>query len=470
MNQPLTALLLGAGDRGANAYGRFALENPQELRFVAVAETQPERRKQFAANHHIPEERCFPSWKQALAAGKIADVVINATQDATHYPSGMAALEAGYDMLLEKPIAPNLADAVALTLTAERLGRKLMIGHVLRYTEFFEALGEVIQSGALGQLVTLSWRENVGAYHMAHSYVRGNWRSTRDSAPMLLAKCCHDLDLLTWYLREPITSLASTGSLLHFRPENAPAGAPARCTDGCLAALECPFYAPAIYRDMLPIKYTLLHSEHPSIRWLGKAVLRAPGSIPTLDKLLPGQPLSRALHAWPRSVITNDPKSDEAVMQALLEGPYGRCVYHCDNDVVDHQVVLMSTQSGVSVSLTMHGHSYEEGRTIRMDGSKATLLGKFSHAVCYLELWDQRGFLLWRKSFATELDRKQSGHGGGDAGLARAFIRMLRGEPDALTSGRSALESHILAFAAEEARLTKQTVSLETFKQNWGLQ
>lgn len=469
MEEPVTALLFGAGDRGAGAYGRFALEAPDQLRFVAVAEPNEERRNRFACDHQIAPENCFTGWEEALAAGRVADVVINCTHDSLHHASGMAALQAGYDMLLEKPIAPTLAEAVALVQTAEQLGRKLMICHVLRYAEFFEALGEVLQSGALGQLITVSWRENVAAYHMAHSYVRGNWRNTQQAAPMILAKCCHDLDLLVWYLRDPVIWLASSGSLLHFRPENAPAGAPDRCTDGCPAQMTCPFYAPAIYRDMLPIKYTLARSPQVPVRALGRAIIKNPRLVPVIESLPAGRPLQSALTAWPRSVATPHPEDDEAVMQALREGPFGRCVYHCDNNVVDHQIVLMTTQSGVSVSLTMHGHSYEEGRTIRFDGSKATLLGKFAHASVFLELWDQRGFLLWRRTFASEVERKQSGHGGGDAGLMRAFVRMIHGQADPLNSARSALQSHLLAFAAEKARLEERTIRMESFLQEEGL-
>ena len=240
---PIRGLLFGAGDRGMNAYGRFALAHPDRFQFAAVAEPQAERRERFARTHHISPEHCYSTWQEALAAGRIADVVVNCTQDQMHYSSGMTALQAGYDMLLEKPITPILNEAVELVRTAEQLGRRMMIGHVLRYTEFFKAVRAILQSNELGQLVTVSWRENVAAYHMAHSYVRGNWRTSREAAPMILAKCCHDLDLLTWYLGEPIQELSSTGGLRHFRVENAPAGAPARCTDGCPAEATCPFYA-----------------------------------------------------------------------------------------------------------------------------------------------------------------------------------------------------------------------------------
>lgn len=466
---PVRGLLFGAGDRGMNAYGRFALAHPDQFQFTAVAEPQADRREQFARTHHILAEHCYRTWQEALAASRIADVVVNCTQDQMHYSSGMAALQAGYDLLLEKPISPTLNEAVELVQTAKQLGRRMMIGHVLRYTEFFKAVRAILQSDELGQLVTISWRENVAAYHMAHSYVRGNWRTSREAAPMILAKCCHDLDLLTWYLGEPIQELSSTGGLRHFRIENAPAGAPARCTDGCPAEATCPFYAPGIYIQNLPIKYSLMRSDKAYLRQMGKLLVEKPQMMRNFAKVFPGLRAGTEYYGWPRSVITDYPEDEQAVWQALREGPYGRCVYRCDNDVVDHQVVLMTTQSGVSVSLTMHGHSHEEGRTLRIDGSRATLLGKFSLSQTWLEVWDHKGYRREHRRFSTELDQDKSGHGGGDAGLMEAFVRMLQGHADPLTSGRNVLESHLLAFAAEEARLEGSVVRMEAFRGRAGV-
>ena len=222
MNDPIRILLFGAGNRGAQVYGRFGLEHPDEIKFVAVAEPNPVRRKQFAEAHHIPETQQFTTWQDALAAGKIADAVLNATQDEMHHDSAIAAIEAGYPMLLEKPIAPTREETLEIIKASEESGLLLMICHVLRYTEFFQKVHQILNSGRMGQIIHIAHSENVSYFHMAHSYVRGNWRNTAQSAPMILAKCCHDLDLLYWFLSERARLLSSTGNLRHFNEENAP--------------------------------------------------------------------------------------------------------------------------------------------------------------------------------------------------------------------------------------------------------
>jgi Predicted dehydrogenases and related proteins len=408
--------MVGAGQRGYYAYGPYALEHPDELTFVAVAEPDPARRERFARAHHIPPERRFASWEDLIAQGQIADVLFNMTMDQVHYPSTIAALEAGYDVLLEKPMAHRLEYNVALVQTAERTGHLLQVCHVLRYTPFFSTLHEILESGRLGDIVTVEHRENVVYWHMAHSFVRGNWRNVETSAPMILAKCCHDFDILYWNLHERVTRLASFGSLIHFRPQNAPAGATERCTDGCPAAEQCPFDARRIYLNMNNT-------------------------------------------GWPVTAITND-LSYEGRLKALQEGPYGRCVYHSDNNVVDHQIVNMEFPSGTSVALVMHGHSHEEARTMRYDGTRATLRGKFDYRAGWIEIWDH----VTNRRIDVDIPVAESGHGGGDFGVVRAFLRAVRGEAQPLTTAREALESHLMAFAAEEARLDGTVVDMADFR------
>jgi len=459
----ILALLFGAGDRGLGAYGQYALSHPDQIQFVAVAEPNPSRRAHFAELHKIPPSACFETWDQALATGKIADVVVNCTLDQMHYKSGLAALNLGYDMLLEKPICHTLKKTINLVQTAQKLDRNLMICHVLRYTDFFRKIHEIMHSGKLGQIITMSWRENVAAHHMAHSYVRGNWRSTKTAVPMILAKSCHDLDLIYWLVGEPARTLSSVGNLRHFRPENAPVGATQRCTDGCPAAADCPFYAPAIYLDLLPIKNMIARSNNKLHRTVAKMSLQKPTLAKSIGKVNTQVRQLTEYKGWPRSVITDNPGSDEAVLQALKEGPYGRCVYHCDNDVVDHQIVNMEFYSGLSVTFTIHGHSHEEGRTLRIDGSRKTLLAKFSMGHSYIEIWNHWGVMEERIDFPSDLE-SNSGHGGGDFGLMQAFIKSLHGEKDALTGAGHVLESHLMAFAAEEARISRNTIDMRKFK------
>lgn len=465
MDQPVRLLLFGAGNRGAEAYGRYALEHPDEVKFIAVAEPDPTRREKFARDHRISPDLQFNSWQEALEANLSADAVLDATQDEMHHASAIAALRAGYDMLLEKPIAPTLDQTLEIIRTAEENDRTLVICHVLRFTDFFSKVNQIIKSGRLGKVVNISHSENVSYYHMAHSYVRGNWRNTSIAAPMILAKCCHDLDLLYWWMDDKPETLSSAGNLLYYRPENAPEGAPERCTDGCPAEETCPFYAPRIYRDNVPIKIAVSRSPRLPLRIIGRLSLHHPGLTKAIASVVP---IVRALidyDDWPRNVVTENPKSNAAVMEALRTGPYGRCVYHCDNDVVDHQVVNITFKKDVTATLTMHGHSEEEGRSLRIDGSRSTLKGKFASSTAWLEIHEHLTGEVTRFDFASEVDQS-SGHGGGDAGLMHHFVQVMRGEVQPLTSARDSLESHLMAFAAEEARLEKKTIDMDQFEKN----
>jgi predicted dehydrogenase len=414
MSQPITAVLLGAGGRGFHSYAPYALEHPDELRFIAVAEPNPVRRERFAQTHNIPSELQFATWEDLLAKGKIADALLNCTQDQMHYPSTMAALDAGYDVLLEKPMAERLEHVVDLVQSAEKAGALLQVCHVLRYTEMFSTLHDILASGRIGDIITVEHRENVVFWHMAHSFVRGHWRNAGLSSPMILAKCCHDLDILYWNLGEPASRLQSFGSLMHLTAAHAPAGAKMRCTDGC--DVDCKYDARLIYLDP---EYT----------------------------------------GWPVAAVTDD-LTPAGRLRALEQGPYGRCVYHCDNDVVDHQTVNMEFAGGATVTLFMHGHAYEESRTMRYDGTKATLRAKFDYRTGWIEVHDHRTGSMEQ----ITLPVGASGHGGGDFGIMRSFVRSVRGADQPLTGGRASLESHLMAFAAEESRLTNTVVDMAAYR------
>jgi predicted dehydrogenase len=407
--------LVGAGQRGTFAYGPYARKAPNELRFVAVAEPQPDRRSRFAALHGIPPERQFSSWEDLLDGPRLADAVLVATPDRLHHAPAVGALEAGYDVLVEKPMATKQSDLNDLVATADRTGRLLQVCHVLRYTPFFQTLHEVLASGRLGDIVSVSHRENFIYWHMAHSFVRGNWSRAEDAAPMILAKACHDFDIISWNLADPVVSLQSFGSLLHFRVENAPIGAPPRCTDGCPAATQCPFDATRLY-------------------------------------------LNDRLTGWPVHVISND-LSPAGRLTALRDGPYGRCVYRCDNDVVDHQVVAMGLTSGATVSLTVQGHSHEEARTMRYDGTRGTLRARFGLR-SDIEIHDHQD----GHAAHVPIPSARSGHGGGDFGVIRAFLAARRGDAASISTAREVLESHLLALAAEQSRLTGRSVDMERYR------
>ena len=411
--------MVGAGNRGHLAYGAFAERNPDLAKFVAVVEPDEARRARFANAHGIPVERQFRSWEEIAGRSPLAPALINATLERHHRASTLALLAAGYDMLLEKPIAVTPRACLEIASAAEQHGRLLQIAHVLRYAPFFLAVREIVTAGRLGATVSVDWRENLIYWHFAHSYVRGNWGKSAVGGPMILTKCCHDLDLLVWLFGR-CEHLSSSGSLTHFTREAVGPEIPDRCTDGCPIADACPYFAPRVYLDRL--------RENPE--------------------------------SFSIAALTLD-RTPEGVMRALESGPYGRCVYRSGNDVVDHQVVLMRFAGGLSVSLTMQGSSHQEGRTIRIDGMRATLLANEARAE--LEIHDHR---TGKKELVTR-PRGVGGHGGGDDGLMRAFVGAIQGDrASVLTSAREAVASHLMAFAAEQSRVSGEAVNLDRYRRS----
>jgi predicted dehydrogenase len=415
--RPLTAVLVGAGQRGHHVYGALALARG-DLRFVAVVDPRPDRRDRFGDAHAIDGRLRFAGLDQLAASGVSADAWFVASPDRDHLAAARIAVGRNVPVFLEKPIAASAAEVLEVVELAERSGVLVQVAHVLRSTPFFQALNQTIASGVIGDVVTVDHRENVAAFHMAHSFVRGSWGRASEANPMIVAKCCHDFDVLVWNLPSAVTRLSSFGSLMHFRPEQAPEGATARCTDGCPVS-DCPFDARRIY----------LNPD-----WTG----------------------------WPVHVVTDD-LSPEGRLRALGEGPYGRCVYTAGSDVVDHQVVAMQLEDGASVTLTMHGHSHEEGRTMRYDGTRGTIRAVFGREQV-IEVVDHRG----GRPRLVPIPPAESGHGGGDAGAVAAFVRAVRGEEASPTTVRDALESHVLAFAAEEARVTGRVLEMGEYRARFG--
>ena len=463
----ITAVMVGAGNRGKDAYGAWALRHKHELRFVAVAEPQLERRNLFAQAHGIPPERCYEGWEELFAAGKLAGLCFVATQDRLHTAPALSALALGYDLLLEKPMAVTEDDCRRLVAQSEKTGRQLRVAHVLRYTRFFSTIKAAVAKGLIGKIVNISHSENVGYWHFAHSYVRGNWRRTDESSPVVLAKTCHDLDLLYWLIGCPAVKVSSFGGLFFYRPEKAPQGATPRCLDGCPHLDSCQWSAPRIYLQAEPLLQIGARSRYPHNRLLSGAALHWPGLIRGLSRLLP--PLKTLVNwdQWPVSTITDDPTNREAKLRALREGPYGRCVFFCDNDVNDHQVVSIEFADGVTATLTLHGFASSEGRWIRIEGTGGTLLGKMTLEHQKITVHDHHSA---QKKLLLDLDLDLRGHGGGDDGLMESLIASLEGEPpgkgglDVLTSARASLESHLMAFAADRAQQEDRVVYMEELR------
>jgi len=459
-SEPISAVLIGAGQRGAEVYAAYALRHPEEVRFTAVGEPDEKRRERFAAAHGIAPEHCFESWETLLAGERMGQAAVIATQDQQHAAPALAAMQAGYHILLEKPIATTRVDCESLIQTAESTGQQLHVCHVLRYTRHMRLMREIVQAGVLGDVVDVDHRENVAFWHMAHSYVRGNWRKQSESGPMILTKCVHDLDILPWLLGQNPTKLSSTGSLLHFRPKNAPEGAPLRCTDGCPVSETCPYNAPHIYLGLEPFWHSYAETAAPGLaRWAARQTVERPGWLNLLSKGYKPLRQITEYRGWPLSVLTDDP-TPEGILSALQSGPYGRCVYACDNDVVDHQVVSLEFDGGTTATLTMHGHSPVEHRSTRIEGTRGRLTGMLGNGGSWLEVEQHRSR---RKTHYNTSSPADQGHGGGDMHLMAEFVASVRegGNPSAVqASAREALQAHRLAFLAEKARVKGKNIAL----------
>ncbi|MCQ6557612.1 Gfo/Idh/MocA family protein [Paenibacillus mendelii] len=409
----ITVALIGAGTRG-EAYADYALEHPEEMKVVAVAESNAVRRQQFQKKHGIGDAYAYPDAIALLEQARLADAVVICTQDRDHYEHTMRALEQNYHVLLEKPMSPSPEECMAMGERSRDAGVVLSICHVLRHTVFFNKIKELLVKGKIGRLMTVQLNEYVGYWHQAHSFVRGNWRSSAESSPMILAKACHDMDIIQWLIDAECRYVSSFGSLSHFRSDNAPAGAPARCLDGCPVSDSCAYYAPKQYL-----------TDH-----IG----------------------------WPTSVISTD-LSYEGRVKALEEGPYGRCVYHCDNDVVDHQVVNFEFANEVAAVFTMSAFSRDGGRFIQLTGTEGEIRAAMDKNELILKRFDTGEEQL------ITLRNPAGNHGGGDTNLMRDFIRLVRsgGSEKGLTSAENSIQSHLLAFAAEASRLEKRTIDMRRF-------
>lgn len=452
----ITAIVIGLGDRG-NVYSDYALSQPEKFKIVGAADIDEIKRSEFKEKFQLTGDQIYRSWQDILREEKLSDVVIITTPDTVHFEPAMQAMELGYDILLEKPMAPTKEECLTLNETSAEIGVILQIGHVLRYTKFYSMINDWIAKGSIGDIVNITMSENVSYYHYAHSFIRGNWHNRERSSPMILAKCCHDLDAMYWFARSNPEKISSFGGLNHFTSPHP--DLPDRCTDGCPISDSCLYYAPRIYEDILP----LLHVTLKSGTIFEKIITHMAMKYPILKKYRPFSIINE-YGGWPVSVITPD-HSLEGKRDALENGPYGRCVYKVeDHNVVDHQQVGVLFENGITANLTMHGHSSEEGRSIRIDGTKGTLSGEFylSHQkLIHVES------LTNKRTTIIDINRTQA-HGGGDSILIAEFVNLVekkkKGEPqEAKASVSNSIISHLMAFAADEARLEQSIVNFKEF-------
>ena len=423
----LTAIAVGFGGRCA-VYCDYAKKHPDELEIVAAADPSPVRQRVAHEEYKVPKDQLYNTWEDLAAQPKMADFAIIGTQDNLHYAPAMALIEKGYNLLLEKPMAPTAKECKDITEAAERKGVKVVVCHVLRFTPYWRAIKQVIDEGRLGKIVSIVAMENVGHHHQVSSYVRGPWRNTADSSCMLMAKCCHDLDILQWLIGKKCTRVQSFGGLFYFKHENRPEGAPDYCIDGCPHGETCHYNAVKFYLE-----------DEVTNEWFVKHHLPSRNNTPITDR------------------------------EALKLDEYGRCVFACNNDVVDHQVVNLEYEDGATVSFTMCGFN-KGGRHIRIFGTDGELVGSMGKKE--LELFTF-GSMRWKDPeqkwekipVPDPEDDNYYGHGGGDTGIMIDILSLLRGETpsDSVCDVRISYENHIAGFAAEESRLTGKVISIEEY-------
>lgn len=423
MSKLVSIAIIGAGSRGS-IYAQYALENPDLCKVVAVAEPREEYRKKMVKDHHIANDMVFKSWEDLAKIKKLADAVIISTQDHMHVEPSIAFANLKYHILLEKPMAPTEEECRIIVQSAVDNNVLFSVCHVLRYTQYTKKLKEVIESGVIGDVVSMQHLEPVAYWHQAHSFVRGNWNNKAKSTFMLLAKACHDLDWISYLMDTPCTGVSSFGSLNHFKKENQPEGATAYCLD-CPKIDSCAYSAKKIYLDAFDA-----------------------------DCKLPS-----GVHKGFLNIVTPNP-TRETLEEALRTGDYGRCVYQCDNDVVDNQVVNMEFTGGKTVSFTMTAFTdYAERRT-RIFGTKGMIEGDTFNLKVYDFLTDVNTNI--------PIDIPTSNmtlHGGGDYGIMKSFVSAIKdNDPTQIISGAKAtLESHLMVFAAEKSRLNR---TIETVNNN----
>ena len=411
MNKMYTVAILGVGARGGDVYGSLLVENRKDLfKIVAICDLRKERLERFGDLFDVPACARFED-EERFFEEKRADLLIVATPDKCHVSHCIKGFQLGYDILTEKPLTDKKAECTALLAAQKTAGAKALVCHVLRYAPAFVKTAELLNNGEIGQLVAIDALERVGYSHHAHSYTRGNWRNLAVSTPMILAKCCHDLDLLQFYANSKCKSISSVGDLVYFKEENAPEGSTARC-------LSCPHQDTCTYSAKRQYLAAWKQANCPE-------------------------------DCWPFNIMAQAPLTEEKIVASLQNGPYGRCVYRCDNNVVDHQLTTMTFENGVKATLTMTAFTATGGRRYTLHGTLGELVLDEACNTLTLHKYGCEPVIYT----LSNLNEKGYGHGGGDGMLINSLYDMLNGNSTAATSFEASIESHLMGICAEESRL-----------------
>ena len=413
--------ILGLGSRGATTYGDYLI-TLNDVKISAICDIDKDKLNFYQNKYHVEKKDCFLNSEDFFKAGKLADILIIATMDQDHYSQAMKALDLKYHLLLEKPIALNLKQCLDIENKALKNNLYVVVCHVLRYSLFYKKIKEIVNSKILGNIININTTENVGYWHQAHSFVRGNWNNSNKTSPMILQKCCHDFDILNWIIDKKPLNVSSFGSLSLFKKENAPKDSSNYCYD-CKIQNNCPYNAVKYYVDSIKN-----------------------------DKDL----------GWPYDVVVLNPTKDK-VLAAIKNGPYGRCVYKCDNNVVDHQIVNIQYEDNITATHTMCAFSKDCYRDIKIFATRGDLIANtLNNTIIYHTFLDNKEFVIDVSKLTNDL----SGHMGGDKLMINELLKLINKETSQLDSSiEKSVLSHVIAFAAEESRINKGVViNLNEFK------
>ena len=403
-----TVSCIGTGPRGIIYMKEMVKMGQDKFKIISLCDKNIERLKMAQNIFNIPDENCYLNEDDFFKNNK-ADVCIVSTQDQDHVRHAIKAMESGSDVLCEKPISNKESEVRKLLEVQQKLNKKVMICHVLRFAPAFVAVKKMLEEGVIGRLITIDNIENVGYMHQAHSYVRGNWRRDDETSPMIIAKCCHDLDLFVWFINSECESVSSIGDLRYFKKENQPEGASDRCVS-CKYRGSCVYDAYDIY-------------------------------------------IKR--HFWGKDMVSNvRPLTDEVIAKALEKGPYGRCVFACDNNVVDNEITMLKFKNGVTANLRMIAFTYLGGRIMKFYGTHGQIDLDETQGIIKVMRFGQP---VEEKPISSLVDAL-SGHGGGDTGLINGLYDYLMNNNKNATSLSASVESHLMGFAAEESRINNGKV------------
>ena len=429
----ISVILIGAGGRGGAYVSRMSAL-PDKNKVVAVADPIKNRRERVQKMCDLPDDMLFNSWTDILDRPKMADVAIISTMDDMHYEPALKAIELGYNLLLEKPAAQTAKECADIALAAKEKGVSVLVCHVLRYSPFFKTMKKILMDGTIGEPMSVIHVEAVGNIHQSHSYIRGDWHSEKETTPMLLAKCCHDIDIIQWLLDKKCKKVSSFGDLTYFRAENAPEGAPVRCWDGgCPIGDTCPYNVMKLYYDI----------NFKNAGWFRRAATTG-----ISKEFMP---------------------TDEEVKTALETTDYGLCVFHANNDVVDHQVVNMEFEGGTTANLTMNCFN-KGGRFTRIFGTKGEIFAYAADTEITVYTFEDKET---RKIPVIKTEESiLGGHGGGDDGIVLELYDYLSGNYHGYCAAdiETSVKNHLIGFAAERARHTDTVISIDEYMKEFGME